>query len=483
MAFKKGAVDLSPYVRKAVAISLIKCYTLDSQQLPILVEIIQLLLKDKSTVVLGPAIGAWKQICPDRFDLLHPHYKKICKLLGESDEWSQIEILDVMNEYCRAHFVDPSLQDLNEDFLLYVNNCKALLSSRNSLVVLKVTEFFYNLGKHEFRELSSKAIMRCMSRPKNEQHMLLVAIREFIIIDPTVWDPFLTYFAIYPEEMAPIISLKFEVLELLASLDNSEWILSEMRSYVRSSNADLVMSAIRTWRFIVMKVPSMAQATLEVLISLLSHPDETIVGESIIVIRSLLQTKGTENDKDHDKLITYLITIYHTITVPLAKASILWLIGHHLDTCVHALDALRIALKTFINEDPFVKKQIMILAVLLSLHTKKQSEWVEGSLDYALKLGKLDEGFDVRDQARFLEACVQSVKEEADFAILKQLIAPPPVSSSVRMAQISEFQVGTLSQFLGYKIDGYISPGEWSNEVKGKQERTVTVKDFNLGNG
>ena len=62
-AFKKGAADLSPYVRKAVAVSLVKSFNMDPSQ-PILIEVLETLLNDKSTVVIGPALGSFQEICP-----------------------------------------------------------------------------------------------------------------------------------------------------------------------------------------------------------------------------------------------------------------------------------------------------------------------------------------------------------------------------------------------------------------------------------
>lgn len=49
---------MSPYVRKAAAFSIAKVYRLDSSQHDSLIEIIQVLLEDTSTIVIGGAISA-----------------------------------------------------------------------------------------------------------------------------------------------------------------------------------------------------------------------------------------------------------------------------------------------------------------------------------------------------------------------------------------------------------------------------------------
>ncbi|KAL8203758.1 UNVERIFIED_CONTAM: AP-3 complex subunit beta-1 [Gekko kuhli] len=50
LAIKEASVDLSPYVRKNAAHAIQKLYSLDPEQKEMLIEVIEKLLKDKSTV-------------------------------------------------------------------------------------------------------------------------------------------------------------------------------------------------------------------------------------------------------------------------------------------------------------------------------------------------------------------------------------------------------------------------------------------------
>jgi AP-3 complex subunit beta len=107
LAVKKCASDTSPYVRKTAALAIAKCHRLDEDQLPNLVEIISTLLGDRSTMVLGAAVAAYWEVCPEQYELLHPHYRKLCHLLADIDEWGQILLLNVLISYSRTQFVDP----------------------------------------------------------------------------------------------------------------------------------------------------------------------------------------------------------------------------------------------------------------------------------------------------------------------------------------------------------------------------------------
>lgn len=131
----------------------------------------------------------------------------------------------------------------------------------------------------------------------------------------------------------------------------------------------------------------------------------------MITIRRLVQEKSSESAISHEQLITYLVSIYDTITVPLARASILWLIGHHHATFKYAADALRISLKTYTEQDSFVKSQIITVAALLHirhslLENSKQKDFVISAYEYVMKLAKFDLDYDVRDEARLLEFMV-----------------------------------------------------------------------------
>lgn len=46
-------------------------------------------------------------MCPNKFELLHPVYRKLCHLLADVDEWGQMAILAALQRYVRTHFTNP----------------------------------------------------------------------------------------------------------------------------------------------------------------------------------------------------------------------------------------------------------------------------------------------------------------------------------------------------------------------------------------
>ena len=92
------------------------------------------------------------------------------------------------------------------------------------------------------------------------------------------------------------------------------------------------------------------------------------------------------------------------LTVPMARASILWLIGEYSDrVSKQAPDVLRKMAKTFCDEENVVKLQILNLAVKLYITNPKQ---VALLVQYVLNLAKYDQNYDIRDRGRFLRALI-----------------------------------------------------------------------------
>lgn len=94
---------------------------------------------------------------------------------------------------------------------------------------------------------------------------------------------------------------------------------------------------------------------------------EAVVGESVVVIKKLLQTQPAE----HKDIITHMARLVDNINVPAARASILWLLGEYSDRVPRiAPDVLRKMAKNFINEVRMNSKLCnMVLCFMLYLTT------------------------------------------------------------------------------------------------------------------
>ena len=77
IAVTKCVSDTSAYVRKTAAHALPKIFSLDYRQQDALIDVIAKLLSDPTPMVIGSAVGAFIEVCPKRFDLIHPVFRKM----------------------------------------------------------------------------------------------------------------------------------------------------------------------------------------------------------------------------------------------------------------------------------------------------------------------------------------------------------------------------------------------------------------------
>ena len=109
LAIKESAVDMSPFVRKTAAHAIPKLYSLDPETKEELLSVLEKLLADRTTLVIGSAVMAFEEVCPDRIELIHKNYRKLVSLLVDVEEWGQVVILNMLTRYARTQFSDPNL--------------------------------------------------------------------------------------------------------------------------------------------------------------------------------------------------------------------------------------------------------------------------------------------------------------------------------------------------------------------------------------
>lgn len=107
LGLEKLVNDRNPWVRKSVAGGLAKVYDMDSTSQSILLPILSKLLTSTSPITLGASLSAFEAMCPDNLPFLHLHFRRICRLLVDADEWGQIVALEVLARYARAMLEKP----------------------------------------------------------------------------------------------------------------------------------------------------------------------------------------------------------------------------------------------------------------------------------------------------------------------------------------------------------------------------------------
>ncbi|TEA17388.1 AP-3 complex subunit beta-2 [Colletotrichum sidae] len=510
LAIKKGVADMSPYVRRAAALSIPKCYRLDPTQLPQLLDYLTTLIGDKQYFVAGAAVQAFLEICPERIDLIHQHYRALVKKIVDMDEWSQVATLRMMTYYARKCFPrrtrsvrnQEKAADLGEfygdatnegeeqqvvvldpDLALLLNGIKPLLQSRNSAVVIAVTRCYVEIGTPDYVKIAIGPLVALLRGASDIQQVALYNIVSVCLTRPTDFVKYASHFLVRATDPAQVWELKLEVLTLIfphAPPHIKSLILNELEHFSGSTNKALVREAVRAIGRCAQTDSSTAPRCLRLLLGQITSLDGTLAAESLTVIRHLIQ----QDPQGHVGTVVRLAKNLDSATDPQARATIIWLVGEFSGLKGEdniAADVLRILLKDFASEAEAAKGQILLLAAKVYLHhlnrlgeNKSEEEEVVPSQDdhpvaklwdYVLLLVRYDTSYDLRDRARMYRALL-SVPQLATLMLLAPKPAPQaPSPSETRKG----FMLGSSTLVLAggggiHGLRGYDALPEWVAE-------------------
>ncbi|KAI8352928.1 adaptin N terminal region-domain-containing protein [Blakeslea trispora] len=519
LGIKKCSTDPSPYVRKAAAHAIPKCYSLDSSQKEALVEIVASLLKDRSNLVIGSALMAFNEVCPNRFDLIHPCFRKLCSMLGDCDEWGQMSILGVLLRYGRNQFLNPNPKgedesriapkkksetsrrnntsfyssdssdeedrdikeieevDLDVDHELLLKSCAPLLQSRNSGVVLAVAKLYYYLAPVADAEKIAKPLVRLLRSHREQSYVVLSNIATMAMKRPYLFESSLQQFYAQSSEPVFIRDTKLEILTTIANASNIHTLLAELQQYVKSPNKDFVAATVQAIGRCATSVPTAMDQCLRLLMKLLRSKNELVVAESVLVLTRLLQAPSEERSKS----VMMLVKLLDTIQVPMARANILWLVGQYAETLPKVgPDVLRQTVKSFIHEDNATKLQTITLSAKL-LCLNPTHPILNQLNQYLLNLARYDTSYDVRDRARFLRALtIHSADEKQGLQQIKQHLPSillsnkqPPVIQLTDIQNASDYNIGSLSLLAHQPLPGYEPLADYPEEQPDPSVRDV----------
>uniref|UniRef100_A0A4W6DCP7 Adaptor related protein complex 3 subunit beta 1 n=1 Tax=Lates calcarifer TaxID=8187 RepID=A0A4W6DCP7_LATCA len=397
----------------------------------------------------------FKDIIPKMYKLKCKSYEPFCSHnLG-------ISIGAVFDENNEKTFYDSDSEE-KKDHRLLLRNTKPLLQSRNTAVVMSVAQLYWHLApKHEV-SIVTKSLVRLLRSHREVQYIVLQNIATMSIQRKNLIDLYLSF---YHNQL-------LEILTNLANEANISTILREFQTYVKSQDKAFAAATIQAIGRCATNISEVTDTCLNGLVLLLSNRDETVVAESVVVIKKLLQTQPTQ----HSEIIKHMAKLFDNITVPMARASILWLMGEYCERVPKiAPDVLRKMAKTFTIEEDIVKLQTVNLAAKLYLTNSKQTKLLT---QYILNLGKYDQNYDIRDRTRFIRQLI--VPSEKNGALNKYarriLLAPKPAPVlESAFKDRDRYQLGTLSHSLNIKATGYQELSDWPAVAPDQSVRNVEV--------
>jgi AP-3 complex subunit beta len=521
LAIKRGVGDMSPHVRKAAALSIPKCYRLDPNTLPQLLEYLSTLLGDRQYFVVGPAISAFLEVCPDRIDLVHKHYRALVKKLVDMDEWGQLSTIRLLLHYSRQSFPrrterivrakkagfyddeqdDAALEDeseevqiLDPDLELFLKACKPLLHSKSSAVIVAVVSCFLYLGTSEHLTDAVGPLIALLRGPKDIYHTALYNIVSVALVSPKLFVPYASHFLLHATDSNHVWRLKLELLTNIfphSGLHLKSIILSELEHFSHSADIELVQECVRSIGRCAQSDPATSSKCFKVLLNQITSFDNVLVSEVLTVIRHLIQ----QDPESHKKTVVRLARNLDRTTSPQARATIIWLVGEFAgidpDNSI-APDVLRILAKGFASESEAAKQQIVLLAAKVYLlyiqsHPPAPAKDItsdeaqngdagplqspESVFDvnhpipkvwsYILLLTRYDTSYDLRDRTRLFKSLLANPSSTQLASLL--LLAPKPVPFTPSPSETrQDLRLGSSTLVLGPDtVSGYKCLPDW----------------------
>ncbi|RKP11488.1 adaptin N terminal region-domain-containing protein [Piptocephalis cylindrospora] len=528
MGIRQGATDISPYVRKSAAYAIIKTYQFDHSQETVLVGILELLLNDRSPLVLGASVVVLREMrlsYPTR--LIHPYFRKLCHALVDTDPAGQVAILELLRSYGRTQFTrpkdtlnrqDPSLQpsklsnqdledflqdsapasitspppssssglSISPDLLLLLKSTAPLLHSQNAGVVMAAAGLLYYLGSSSHQALISRPLLRLLDGEEESQTMVLRNILLIANESPHLFYPHLSRFYPYPGEMEEVLRLKFSIILSSFNAMGLERAEAHTEEFLEEVRTTLLSSRLPT---------SIIGSKILVQWSLLhDDPRHMRMGLSALVHLVQLHSRSLSGFPGKDSLTSPILTILLR-TFPILRGSnprgkthsLLDLLGlpwHPIGELQEKAkdEVIRLTVLEFSHLERIDKEAILLLT--LRRVWSSPGDNLRGELLMAaLELARYDEDAVLRDRLRFyqqISRIILGVEEgqgegtkERD--LVKDLLFVQGSSkvSNLPRDEDQGFTLGSLSLHLECQQPGYDPLLPWATQASDPSLRDV----------
>ncbi|XP_056696390.1 AP3-complex subunit beta-A isoform X3 [Spinacia oleracea] len=489
-AINKCARDPSVYVRRCAANAVPKLNDLRLEEnASAIEEIIGILLNDHSPGVVGAAAASFNSICPNNLPLIARHYKRLCEILPDVEEWGQIILIGILLRYVIA-----SHGLAKESVLFYprvsgTNSCERVSSSTGNHL-----QDSSGLGHGSFEPDLVDLVARSytegsdeyLSRSSSERRIFFDLDEAFLTSTDANDDMKMLLKCTSPllwSQNSAVVLAATGVHWIMAPKDNVNRIVKPLLFVLRSSRAskyvvlcniqvfakvmpslfadyyeDFFISTSETYQIKALKldilsliatdssIPSIFQEFQDYI----KDPDRRLAASTVAAIGLCAQR------------LPKLSNICLEGLLSLAKKDCLTSEKNALDEEAGILIQAVMSIKSIISQDPSTHDKIL-------LGGKGEDQLtIKKLVSYVLELAKSDMKYDVRDRARVLskilstflnthdnDVAYASPKKGAAHLIAKKLFAPPkglPLSEPI----ISRFYLpGSLSQIVLHAAPGY----------------------------
>ena len=495
---RKALRDDDPYVRKTAAVCVAKLYDIAPEMVVErgFLDTLHDLISDSNPSVVANAVAALSEIAEatgrDVMKVSAAVLQKLLAALNECTEWGQVFILDSLAKYTPAD---------GREAEGIIERVTPRLQHANSAVVMSAVKVILSymelMGGSNIRNDAIRALTRKLAPPlvtllNSEPEIQYVALRNINLIvqkRPHILENEIKVFFCKYNDPIYVKMEKLEIIIKLVSEKNIDQVLLELKEYSTEVDVDFVRKSVSAIGRCAVKLERAAERCIGVLLELIQTKVNYVVQESVIVIKDIFRRYPNR----YESIIATLCDNLDTLDEPLAKASMIWIIGEYAERIDNADELLDTFLETFEEEDPAVQLQLLTATVKCFLKNPEDTQdMVQRVLDLATEES---DNPDLRDRGFIYWRLLSTDPEAAKMVVLgdKPVIEDDTFRLDPSLLNTLIGQIATLSSvyhkppeaFVVRRQAGAIGPSDDDDEDDDDEDGVGDLLDMggmNLGN-
>ncbi|KAI0753651.1 Adaptor protein complex beta subunit [Fomes fomentarius] len=377
---QKCLKDDNPYVRKTAALCVAKLYDLK----PDLViengflEQLRDMIADSNPMVVANTVAALSDIhtaavasgvTRDQFPISTEIVNKLLVALNECSEWGRVTILNALSRYVAedagesehiCERVVPQFQHANASVVL--GAIKVIMIHMRGINS-------ENLTKTLIRKMAPP-LVTLLSNPPEVQWVALRNVNLLLQKRPDILTSEMRVFFCKYNDPLYVKVEKLDIMVRLATENNVDPLLSELKEYSQEVDVDFVRKSIKAIGQTAVKIDEAAERCVNVLLDLISTRVSYVVQEAVVVMKDIFR----KYPSTYEGVIPTLCANLDELDEPEAKASLIWIIGEYAKKIDNADELLGIFVDTFTEESYPVQLQTLTAVVKLYLQKPESSQ-------------------------------------------------------------------------------------------------------------
>ncbi|KAJ7206030.1 adaptin N terminal region-domain-containing protein [Mycena pura] len=448
--------DENPYVRKTAALCVAKLYDLKPE---LVIEngfLDQLhdMIADSNPMVVANTIAALTDIHisasaqpssstsdPAVFVISTTILNKLLIALPECSEWGRIALLNALARYVAQdekeseHICERVVPQFQ-----HVNGSVVLAAIKVVMIHIRGVRR-EDLTKQLLRKMAPP-LVTMLSSPPEVQWVALRNINLLLQKRPEILSTEIrVFFCKYNDPLYVKIE-KLDVMVRLASENNVDALLSELKEYSSEVDVDFVRKSIKCIGQTAVKIDSAAERCVNVLLELIDTRVTYVVQEAIVVMKDIFR----KYPSTYEGVIPTLCANLDELDEPEAKASLIWIIGEYASKIDNADELLNIFVESFIEESYAVQLQTLTAVVKLFLKKPDSSQTI---VQLVLNKATKDcDSPDVRDRA-YIYWRLLSTDPGAAKAVVLSIRPPISIPRTTVAPALLEELLGEISSLSG----------------------------------